>query len=69
MSIRARFVLALVVTLGLALAFFATLSVLAIDRTLRSSLDTNLSTTAQALAATIDEEKGRPNPDAGDDAQ
>lgn len=69
MSIRARFVLALVLTLAVALALFASLSVVAIDRTLRSSLDSNLKTTAQAIAATIDEENGRPDPDLSDSAQ
>ncbi|MDQ2865931.1 MAG: HAMP domain-containing histidine kinase [Candidatus Eremiobacteraeota bacterium] len=69
MSIRARFVVALVTTLALALGAFACLSIVAIDRTLRSSLDANLATTAQAIAGTIDEEHGRPRPDPMDSAQ
>ena len=69
MSIRARFVLAIVVSMALALAVFATLSVMAIDRALRSSLDTNLTTTAQAIAGAIDEEHGRPSPDPSDSEQ
>ena len=69
MSIRTRFVLAIVISLALALAVFASLSVMAIDRALRSSLDTNLTTTAQAIAGTIDEEHGRPSPDPSDSAQ
>ncbi len=66
MSIRARFIIAVVGTLAVALALFAGLSIVAIDRTLHSSLDSNLNTTAQAIAAAIDVDRGEPRPDSGD---
>ena len=66
MSIRARFIVAVVGTLAAALALFAGLSILTIDRTFHSSLDSSLRTTAQAIAAAIDVSKGEPEPDVGD---
>ncbi len=66
MSIRARFIIAVVGTLAVALALFAALSIIAIDRTLHSSLDSNLNTTARAIAAAIDVRHNEPQPDAGD---
>lgn len=66
MSIRARFIIAVVGTLAVALALFAALSIVTVHRTLESALDSNLTTTAEAIAAAIDVHDGVPNPDAGD---
>lgn len=69
MSIRWRFIVAVVGTLGVALLLFASLSLFAIDRTLRSSLDSELTTTARAIAGTLDVHDGHPDPDVSDETQ
>lgn len=66
MSIRLRFIVAVVGTLAVALALFASLSIVAIDRTLHNSLDMNLTTTAEAIGAAIDVNDGEPQPDRSD---
>jgi signal transduction histidine kinase len=62
-------IVAVVGTLAVALLLFAGLSIAAIDRTLHASLDSNLKTTAQAIAGTVDVNHGRPDPDTSDRAQ
>ncbi len=66
MSIRTRVVVAVVAAAALATILFAAISIVAIDRALRTTLDTQLRVTALAVGGAIDVIGGRPHPDAGD---
>ena len=66
MSIRARFTVTVVTIMALTIALFATLSIVALDRTLRSGLNARLNATAQAIAVAVDVHDGRPSLDASD---
>lgn len=69
MSIRTRLLLVVLSVLAIGLVLFASVSIVAIDRSLRLSLDATVQTTAQAVAAATDVHKGEPDPDKGDLAQ
>lgn len=69
MTIRARFVVAVVCTIALVLALFAAFSLTSVAGRLRTSLDLQVRTTAQAVAAAIDVTNGRLAPDRGDREQ
>lgn len=69
MSVRARVVAAVVAAAVLATVLFATISIVAIDRALRSTLDSQLQVTALAVADATDVVKGKPVPDADDLSQ
>ncbi len=66
MSIRTRIVVAVVAAAALATILFAAISVVSIDRVLRTTLDTRLRVTALAVGGSIDVIGGRPHPDADD---
>jgi signal transduction histidine kinase len=66
MSVRARFTITVAAIIAVTVALFATLSIIAIDRALRSSLDTRLHSAAQTVATTVDVHQGRISVDAGD---
>jgi signal transduction histidine kinase len=66
MSIRARFTVTVVTIMALTIALFAGLSIVALDRTLRSGLETRLRAAAQTIAMTVDVHEGRISVDAGD---
>lgn len=68
-SLGSRLVLSYVIALLVALAAFGVASVFAIDRSLRASLDDDLSTTAQAALNFIDVKDGRLKIDARDRTQ
>lgn len=69
MTIRTRFVVAVVCTIALVLALFAAFSLTSVAGRLRASLDLQVRTTAQAVAAAIDVTNGRLAPDRGDREQ
>lgn len=69
MSIRTRLLVVVLSVLAIGLVLFATVSIVAIDRSTRTSLDSTVRTTAQAVAAAVDVHKGVPDPDKGDLAQ
>lgn len=66
MSIRARFTVTVVAIMALTIALFAGLSIVALDRTLHSGLETRLRAAAQTIAMTVDVHEGRISVDAGD---
>ena len=66
MTIRARLAAAVVGSIAMTVALFATLSILAIDRALRSSFQARLLTTAQAIATTVDYHSGHLEADESD---
>lgn len=66
MSIRARFTVTVVAIMAVTVALFATLSIVALDRTLRSGFNARLHATAQAIAVAVDVHDGRPSLDASD---
>jgi signal transduction histidine kinase len=65
-SIRARLAATIVGSIAIAVALFATLSIVAIDRALRSSFQARLHTTAAAISTAADFRDGRLEVDAGD---
>ncbi len=69
MKIRTRIAAAVVAAAVLATVLFATISIIAIDRALRSTLDSQLEVTALAVADATDVIGGRPRPDADDLSQ
>jgi signal transduction histidine kinase len=66
MSVRTRFTITVVAVIAVTVALFATLSIVSIDRALRSSLDARLRSAAQTIATTVDVHQGRISVDAGD---
>ncbi|MEO6834706.1 MAG: HAMP domain-containing sensor histidine kinase [Candidatus Tumulicola sp.] len=66
MTIRTRLAATIVGSIAIAVALFATLSIVAVDRALRSSFEARLITTAQAVAAAVDFRRGRAEVDATD---
>jgi signal transduction histidine kinase len=66
MSIRARFTVTVVAIMAVTIALFASLSIVALDRTLRSGLESRLRSAAQTIALTVDVHDGRISVDAGD---
>ena len=66
MSIRTRFTVTVVTIVAVTVALFATLSIVALDRTLRSGLETRLRASAQTIGATVDVHNGRPSLDPND---
>lgn len=66
MSIRARFTVTVVAIVALTIALFASLSIVALDRTLRSSLDSRLRTSGQTIAMAVDVHHGELSIDAND---
>lgn len=66
MSIRSRFTVTVVAIMALTIALFATLSIVAIDRTLRSSLASRLHTSAQTIAMAVDVHHGEVSIDTTD---
>lgn len=66
MSIRTRFTVTVVVIVAVTAALFATLSIAALDRTLRSSFEARLHTGAQTIATTVDVHYGRISLDPND---
>lgn len=69
MSIRTRLIVAVTTVLAIGLVLFASVSIVAVDRSMHTTLDSTVRSTAQAVAAAIDVHKGRPDPDQGDLAQ
>ncbi len=69
MSVRARFAATVALAIAVTVALFATFSILAIDRALRSALNARLLTTAQAVATTVDFHHGALHLDASDLAE
>lgn len=69
MSIRARIAATALAATALATVLFATISIFAIDRALRWTLDSQLQLTALAVADATDVVGGRPTPDADDLSQ
>ncbi len=66
MSVRTRFTITVVAIIAATVALFATLSIAAVDRALRSGLDARLRSAAQTIATTVDVHRGRVSVDAGD---
>lgn len=66
MSIRARFTVTVVAIMTVTIALFATLSIVALDRTLRTNLDSRLRNTAQTIAMAVDVHHGELSLDASD---
>ena len=66
MSVRARFAAIVATAIAITVALFATVSIFAIDRALRSGFEARLLTTAQAVSTTVDYHHGRAAVDAGD---
>ncbi len=69
MTLRQRLSIAVVGAIGIALALFASISIVAIDRTLRRTLDERLATTARAIETSLDVHHGRISIDGDDRAQ
>jgi two-component system OmpR family sensor kinase len=65
-TIRARLAATVVGGIAITVALFATLSIVAIDRALRSSFQARLITTAQAIATTVDYHGGKIEADESD---
>ncbi|MGB8965793.1 MAG: HAMP domain-containing protein, partial [Candidatus Cybelea sp.] len=66
MSIRTRFTVTVVAIVAITVALFASLSIVALDRTLRSGFEARLRTTAQTIATTVDVHHGRVELDPSD---
>jgi signal transduction histidine kinase len=66
MSVRNRFAMTVAAVVAVTVAVFATFSILAIDRALRSSFAARLQTSAQTVATTVDVHHGRIALDASD---
>ncbi|HMF27700.1 MAG TPA: ATP-binding protein, partial [Candidatus Cybelea sp.] len=66
MSIHARFTVTVVAIMVVTIALFATLSIVALDRTLRSGFDARLHAAAQAVAVAVDVHDGQVSLDAND---
>ncbi|MFY9718842.1 MAG: HAMP domain-containing sensor histidine kinase [Candidatus Cybelea sp.] len=66
MSIRTRFTVTVVGIVAVTAALFASLSIVALDRTLRSGFQSRLQSAAQTIATTVDVHAGRPSLDASD---
>jgi signal transduction histidine kinase len=66
MTIRTRLAATVVGSIAITVALFATLSIVAIDRALRSSFQARLLTTAQAIATTVDYHGGQLEADESD---
>ncbi len=66
MSIRARFTVTVVAITAVTILLFATLSIVALDRTLRAGFDARLHAAAQAVAVEVDVHDGRLSLDAND---
>lgn len=66
MSVRARFTITVAAIIAVTVALFATLSIAAMDRALRSGFETRLTSAAQTIATTVDVHQGRITVDAGD---
>jgi signal transduction histidine kinase len=66
MSVRTRFTITVVAIIAVTVALFATLSIAAVDRALRSSFEARLRSAAQTIATTVDVHQGRISVDAGD---
>jgi signal transduction histidine kinase len=65
-SVRARFTITVVTIVAVTVALFAGLSILALDRTLRSGFDARLHSDAQAIATAVDVHHGRISLDPSD---
>ncbi len=66
MSVRARFTITVVAIMTVTIALFASVSIVALDRALRSGLDSRLHAAAQTIAMTVDVHEGRVSLDASD---
>ena len=66
MSIRTRFTATVAAIVAVTAILFAGLSIVALDRALRSSFTTRLQSAARTVATTADVHHGRPSLDAGD---
>jgi signal transduction histidine kinase len=66
MSVRTRFTITVVTIVAVTVALFATLSIVALDRTLRSGLDARLHSDAQTIATAVDVHQGRISLDPSD---
>jgi two-component system, OmpR family, sensor kinase len=66
MSIRARFTVTVVAIMALTIALFASLSIAALDRALRSGFGARLRSAAQAVAVAVDVHEGQISLDASD---
>ena len=66
MSVRTRFTVTVVVIVAVTAALFASLSIVALDRTLRSNFAARLNSATQAIASTVDVHRGRISIDADD---
>ncbi len=66
MSVRGRFTVTVVAIIAATVALFATLSIAAVDRALRSGLEARLKSAAQTIATTVDVHRGRVTVDTGD---
>jgi signal transduction histidine kinase len=65
-SVRTRFTITVVAIVAVTVALFATLSIVALDRVLRSGFDSRLRSVAQTIATTVDVHDGRPSLDPSD---
>lgn len=66
MSIRSRFTVTVVAIMAITIALFASLSIVALDRALRSGFSARLNSAAQAIAVAVDVHHGRVSLDASD---
>jgi signal transduction histidine kinase len=66
MTVRRRFAVTVAAVIAVTVALFATLSIVVIDRELRSGFEARLRTTAQAISTTVDVKHGRIAVDEGD---
>jgi two-component system, OmpR family, sensor kinase len=66
LSVRARFTITVVAIVTVTVALFATLSIVALDRTLRSGFEARLRSDAQVIAAAVDVHHGRTSVDPSD---
>ncbi|HZY97297.1 MAG TPA: HAMP domain-containing sensor histidine kinase [Candidatus Cybelea sp.] len=66
MSVRARFTVTVVTIVAVTVALFASLSIVALDRTLRSGFEARLHSNAQAIATAVDVHEGRISLDPSD---
>ena len=66
MSVRARFTVTVVAITAVTIALFATLWIIALDRTMRSGFNGRLHATGQAIAVAVDVHDGKPSLDAND---
>jgi signal transduction histidine kinase len=65
-SIRSRFTVTVVAIMAITIALFASLSIFALDRTLRSGFSARLYSAAQTIAVAVDVHHGRVSLDASD---